>query len=618
MISFRARSALREVGKALGFPLDLLNQASKSLDTHDAKAIGQSQGLREFIGQRRDSRPWLQLVELCGQIAGLPRHLGLHNGGMIVTGPLMAERVATEPAAMPGRWVIQWDKYSLEDAGLIKIDLLGLRMLAAINEAVALIKQTTGEQIELDKLPFTDKAVYDMISDADTVGVFQVESRAQAQNLPRIRPSKFEDLIVSISLIRPGPIQGNMVHPYVRRRLGKEPVSYLHPALKPSLEETLGVLLYQEQVLTVSRDLAGFTPGQGELLRRALGAKDGDEKIGKFHDLFLQGAQVRGVSKTVAESVFGKLRAFGSYSFAKSHAASFAVIVYQSAWLKRYHPVEFLCALLNQQPMGFWHPSVLVSDARRRGIRTLPADINLSRAKSTVEAGCVRLGFTYVHGLSEERAARLEAARADRPFASLADFCRRTGFAKRVVENLILAGTMDSWGLSRRELIWKLAMLPNRPGELPLVFEDETFTLPPETAAERMAAERELLGVSTGSHVMERYRPWLKAKGILSYKEFEAAEAGKQVQVAGLIVVHQAPPTAKNFHFVTLEMEDGLSNVIVNPDVYPAMRRVLRDSPLVVFSGRVQRQDGVINLLAQQVMPIPQQAGSGLSTMSNP
>jgi error-prone DNA polymerase len=332
--TFQTRSALRDVAHALDLPPALLGQAQQALD--DAVPVGGTAALA---------------AELCRQIDGLPRHLGQHSGGMVITRAPLAERVPIEPAAMPGRVVVQWDKDALEEAGLIKIDILGLRMLSAISEAVGLIAQTTGRTPDLDHLTFDDPQVYVMIAKADTIGMFQVESRAQAQVLPQLKPRAFNDLIVSISLIRPGPIQGDMVHPYLRRRQGLESVRYAHPLLKPALEETLGVILFQEQTLKVARDLAGFTAGQGEQLRRALGNKHAEAAIEALRTVFLAGAVAKGVPIAVATAVFEQLRAFGSYSFPKSHAAAFAVIVYQSAWLKRYHPAAFFCALLNNQPM---------------------------------------------------------------------------------------------------------------------------------------------------------------------------------------------------------------------------------------------------------------------------
>ena len=302
------------------------------------------------------------MIDFCQQLLGYPRHLGIHNGGMVITEALLSNRVPTEPARKLDYSVVQWDKEGLEDAGMIKIDILGLKMLSLISEAVEL----TG--VNLDSLTFDDADVFAMISEADTVGVFQVESRAQMQMLPRFRPQSFNDLIIAISLIRPGPIQGQMVHPYIKRRQGKEPVDYPHELLKPALEETLGVVLFQEQVLKIAHDFAGFTHGQGEMLRRALGSKNGVQLISQLEQVFIDGAMNKGIDRDIAQDVFDRLRGFGSYSFAKSHAASFAVLVYQSAWLRKYHPLAFFVALLNNHPMGFWSPSVIVNDAQRHGI----------------------------------------------------------------------------------------------------------------------------------------------------------------------------------------------------------------------------------------------------------
>jgi len=395
------------------------------------------------------------------------------------------------------------------------------------------------------------------------------------------------------------------VHPYLRRRLGTEPVSYLHPLLEPALRETLGVILFQEQVLKVARDLAGFTPGQGEQLRRALGSKRAMEEIERFRAAFLQGAQAHGVSVAVAEAVFNQLRAFGGYSFPKSHAAAFAVLVYQSAWLKRYHPAPFYAALLNNQPMGFWSPAVLVGDARRHGLDVRPVHLARSQAKCTVEDGQVRLGFSYVAGLGEAGLVRLTAARAERPFAGLPDLCKRTKLPRPVVENLILIGALDGWGMQRRKLLWELGKLRYQEEELDLVLPADDVDLPPLSRAEEMAAEYGVLGLSTGDHVMALYRPWLKKHDVLNSAGLTSCPDGVKVLVAGLVVVHQAPPTAKGHHFITLEDEDGMVNVIVRPDVYARHRRVLHAAPLLIVEGTVQRKGGVVNLVALRAGPIP-------------
>jgi error-prone DNA polymerase len=494
--------------------------------------------------------------------------------------------------------VVQWDKEALDDVGLVKLDVLGLRMLSAIAEAVEIIEETTGKRPDLDALAFDDPAVYDLIARADTVGVFQVESRAQATILPRLRPKRFEDLIISISLIRPGPIQGNMVHPYLRRRLGEEPVTYDHPLLEPALAETLGVILFQEQVLKVGKDLGGLTPGQGEQLRRALGAKHAGEAIERLHDAFTAGAREKGVSEEVAEAIFDRLRAFGGYSFAKSHAAAFAVLVYQSAWLKVCHPTAFFCALLNHQPMGFWSPAVLTGDARRHGVRTLPVDVNRSHARCAVESEHIRLGFEYVDKVGEVSAAHIEATRGAKPYVDLADFCCRTRLPRRLVENLVMVGAMDVWGSPRRKLLWELGKISYHEEELDLVFPADDVALPPLTDVEKVRLEYSLLGLSTSDHVMALYRPWLEERGVLSSGELKASKTGEKVKVAGMVMVHQAPPTAKGVHFITLEDEEGLIDVVVRPDVHARYRQVFRGTRLLVAEGIVQRKDSVVNLLA--------------------
>jgi len=586
-VTYRRRSAVRDVGKALGLPpgeLEALAGQPDALEETPTTPLRQ------------------QLQTLCQQIQGLPRHLGIHNGGMVITGPRLAERAPTEPATMPGRTVVQWDKEALEIAGLVKMDILGLRMLSVIAETLhALEREGAAEPFE--HLTFDDPAIFEMISAADTVGVFQVESRAQTQLQPIFKPRCFEDLIIAISLIRPGPIQGDMVHPYLRRRLGDEPVTYLHPALEPALRGTLGVILFQEQVLQVARDLAGFTPGQGELLRRALGKQNLDA-LEDLHDTFVAGALARGVRLEVAEDVYERLRAFGGYSFPKSHAAAFAVLVYQSAWLKRRHPAPFYAALLNNQPMGFWSPAVIVNDARRSGIEILPVHIHLSQAKCEAQGSSLRLGFNYVKGFGEASIARLLDARLDGPFADLMDFCRRARLPARLVEHLILTGAFDTWAVPRRKLLWEAGKLSYPVDELGLIFPDDGVSLPELSERERFALEFPLLGVSPQGHLMEFYREWRAAHGVLTTADARACANGKAIQVAGLVVVHQAPPSAKGFHFVTLEDEFGLLDVILRPDVYAHYKRMLHGAGVLVAEGVMQRRDGTYNLLARRVQTL--------------
>lgn len=603
LVTFRARSAVRDVGKALGLPLDVIDDIALSLDrfrdreieTNETQPLFQSTlgaGMRE------------QLLEFCRQIEGFPRHLGIHNGGMVITGAPIVDRVPTEPATMPGRVVVQWDKDSLEEVGLIKIDILGLRMLSAISETLEHVETLTGTRPEMEKLTHDDPAIFDMITDADTIGVFQVESRAQAQILPRLKPRNFEDIIISISLIRPGPVQGDMVHPYMARRGGEAEIGYAHELLKPALKETLGVILYQEQVLKVARDLAGFTAGQGEQLRRALSNKRALDAINALEDAFIAGAEHNDVTEEVARRVFAQLRAFGGYSFPKSHAAAFAVLVYQSAWLRYHYPAAFYTALLNNQPMGFWTPAVLVNDARRRGIRVLPVDVNVSREKCAVENGGIRLGFTYVDGVGNQAALRVERARRAGLFTSLKDFCQRTRLARRLVENLILAGAMDAWNVPRRTLLWDLGLIPTDSNELALDYSTAPVMLPEQSRAEALSTEVEVLGLALSDHPTALYRQRLTKLRILTSLDLSACSNKQPVKVAGMTVVHQAPPTAKGFHFITLEDEHGLMNIIVRPAIYRRFKRIIREQPLLIVEGYIERQEGVVNVVAEAFRPL--------------
>lgn len=587
--TFRRRSALRDVGKALGL---------------SPQAIAGVQRLVEDGQEPEAGSTAAQLLDLAQQIEGLPRHLGIHGGGMVITGAPLMGRVPTEPAAMPGRVVVQWDREGLEDAGLIKVDILGLRMLSALSEAAALAGAATGKTPDLDQLSFDDPAVYEMIGAADTIGVFQLESRAQTQLQPVLRPRCFNDLVIAISLIRPGPVQGNMVHPFLRRWRGLEPVTYAHPLLEPALGETLGVILFQEQVLKVARDLAGFSAGQGELLRRALGARRATEAIEKLRGDFLAGAQANGVPPAVAEAVFEQLRAFGGYSFAKSHACAFAAVVYQSAWLKCYYPAAHYTALLNNAPMGFWEPSVIAGEAKRRGLAVLPVDIHHSQARCALEEGNIRLGFNYVKGSGRALAARIVERRASRPFASLRDFWQRVRPGRRVAENLIVAGAMDGWGLPRRQLLWELGTLPGRPDALDLDLTPEVVELPELTAAEALLAEQAVQGLSAGEHILAHVRPRLAGQGVLSTGQLAGCRHGQRVRVAGLLVVHQSPPTARGVHFLTLEDEAGLVDVVVWPEVYRRYRRLLHAARLLLVEGVVQQEGGAANVLARRVVPL--------------
>ena len=606
LVTFRARSAVRDVAGVLGFPPALVERLAGALDVGDADSVEESRGLIETFGASLAGQPFQHLLRIVPQLDGIPRHLGIHSGGMVVSGPPLRDLVPLEPAAMEGRVVTQWDKDALAGAGMIKIDLLGLRMLSAIEDAVTIVEAQTGERPDLDRLPRDDPAVYAMLCRGETVGVFQVESRAQASLIPRFQPRTFADLVIEISLIRPGPLQAHMVHPYLRRRDGLEPVRYPHPLLERALAETLGVIVFQEQVLKVARDLAGFTPGRAELLRRALSHKRADELVAAFRQEFLAGAAARGVARPVAEQVFKQLQAFGGYAFPKSHAAAFAVLTYQSAWLRRYHPAAFFAATLRHQPMGFYPPHVVVSEARRCGVQIRPVDVESSGLAAMVEGESLRLGLAVVAGLGEEGGQTIVEARRFGPFRSLADFCRRTRLGRKAVEALIWAGAFDGWGVPRRQLLWDLQAAleaAEGPPAFPLMSPGERPRFGFLSARGRLWAEVAHTGVAASAHLTTLVGDQLQKMGVTPSGALSDLRDGARVWVGGVVVSHQRPPTAQGTAFLALEDEGGLINVVLRPRVYEASRQALK-SPFVVVDGRLQRRGQAISVLARKVMPL--------------
>jgi error-prone DNA polymerase len=590
------------------------------------------------------------LADLASQLIGIPRHLSVHVGGMLVTAQPLVEVVPLEHATKPGVVVAQWNKDSVEDAGLVKIDLLSLATLSMVSEACALIEQRYGVKPDLDALPLDDPAVYRLLAEGDAIGCFPVESRAQSSMLPRLKPQRFEDLVIEVAIVRPGPIQGGMVNPYLRRRQGLEPVTYLHPSLEPALRETLGVVVFQEQVIRVAIAVAGFTPGEADLLRRAMSRSRSAEAMAALRARFLAGARANGVEAAVAEEVFTQLQGFATYGFCKSHAASFALIAYQTLWLKAHYPAEFYCALLNHQPMGFYSPEVIAGDARRHGITVLRPDVNQSEDGCTLEQGSggageqgsrgaegqgsggagkqgrrevpllpgplapsLRLGLRYLSGLGDAGRARLLAARGDRAFGdpsmesgqALADFCRRTRLPRPLVGDLIRAGALDGFGGSRRQLLWALGGLQYREEAL-IEAPDTPAELPDLTEQEAMGWDYELLGLSPDDHPLRLLRSRLRSQGVLSAAELSAQPSGKVVKVAGMVVVRQAPPTAKGCLFITLEDETGLINLVIRPDLYERERPVLHKATLLLGEGRVQREGAAISLLVQRVTTLRQ------------
>ncbi len=579
--TFQERSALHDVGRALGLQPDLLAQTARRW-RQQPPAAGDD-----------------LLFDLCQQIKDAPRHLSIHVGGMLITAQPLNTITALERATMPGRWVVQWDKEAVEDAGLIKIDLLGLRTLSLVAETARLIETRTGQPPPLDRLPLDDAAVYDALCRGDAIGAFQVESRAQSQMLPRLRPRCFADIVVEVAIVRPGPIQGQMVHPYLRRRQGLEEVSYPHPALEPILSETLGIILFQEQVLRVAMAVAGFSGGEADQLRRAMSRQRSQKEMKRLGQRFVAGGVQNGLEAETAAAIFGQLAGFATYGFCKSHAAAFALLSYQTMWLKLYHPAEFYCALLNHQPMGFYQPSVVVGDAQRHGVVILPPDLNRSQDACTLAEGAgglaIRLGLRYIKGAGPVARRLLVAGQ---PFQSLRDLCRRTRLPRPVLAALIRAGALDDIEHDRRRLLWDLKGLEYHPSMFDLESELEPISLPALGEAEALAWSAELLGMTPGDHPLRLLRPYLQARGVLSAAELEQRQDGEVVRTAGQVVVRQSPPTAKGHLFITLEDETGLVNLVVRPALYQKRSEVLCHAPLLTVVGRVQRADGACSLLA--------------------
>jgi len=606
---------------------------------------------------------WQWLLTLCAEIDGFPRHLGIHVGGMLVTRTPLIDLIPIERATMPGRVVTQYDKEDVEQLGLVKIDLLSLRTLGVVSDALDRIERDTGRRIDLDTLPHDDPEVYRSIQAADTVGMFQIESRAQMQSLPKARPERFEDLVVQVAIIRPGPVQGNAVHPYLRRRAGEEPVTYAHESLRPILEDTLGVILYQEQVMQVAIEVCGYTAVEADIFRKAMGSHRSHAKMQAERGRFVGGAMRTGLSEADAEELFQKCSAFAEFGFARAHAAAFAKISYDTAWLKRYYPAHYTVGVLNNQPMGFYSPAVVINDAKRHGITVLLIDVNESAWEHdtrlmpsssasfaagasnghvetdpalSVAVGCspsngrpgssgsmadrcspdksawaIRLGLRQVKGIDEKARERLERERAIGPYASVRDFVARTRLGEQVVERLISIGAFDWTDQPRRELLWQLrSTLADADPEHPaLGLTDDAqralgASLPPMTDAERVAADYRDTGVSPGLHAVELYRTRLVARGVIPVAEAARRRDRSMVSLAGLAVSVQHPMTAKNFVFIALEDETGMINVTLRPAVYQAHRAVLHRHPLLVIDGILQVEGEVLNVIARRLRPI--------------
>ncbi|HVM58604.1 MAG TPA: error-prone DNA polymerase, partial [Gaiellaceae bacterium] len=613
--TYRSRGAIRDVGKALGLPFAELERLAKVSDGWNAARVAEELALLPDHAAKLRSPRWRAFAELCSEIAGLPRHISQHPGGMVISTRPLVELVPVQPAAMAGRQMCQWDKDSCADAGFLKIDLLGLGMLSAVEECVDLIARHRGETIDLSRVPLDDAAVYAEIQDADTVGCFQIESRAQMQSLLRTRPENLDDITVQVALVRPGPIQGKAVHPYIERRQKlREDPAYVaaadHPLLQEPLRDTLGVVVFQDQVLDVAVHLAGFTVGEAEGLRRAMSRKRSLAALEAWRSRFVAGALENGVDGTAAHAIYDKLVGFSGFGFPKSHAAAFGLLAYQSAWLRHHYPAEFLASLLNAQPMGFYPPSTLVRDAQRHGVETRPPDVNLSGAGCDLEDGAVRIGLAYVQGLSEDDALTIVEERTlNGDFSSLEDLAQRVALRQQLVA-LVESGACDRFG-ARRDLLWRLGLVrrpqtvPGSGGEeqqlaLPLGPTVETPELPEPTVWERMLADYRRTSLSIGVHPLELLRPHLPP-GTLSSAELLDRPNGSRVAVAGMVVARQRPATANGVVFMLLEDEHAQVNLILPPQVYERFRAVVRGEPLLLARGRYEHVDRNRNVLVSEL-----------------
>jgi error-prone DNA polymerase len=608
VITYRGRSAAREVGQALGLPSDMRDRLAKLvanwgyqdpeelLTKHlpEAGCDPNSPRIRRFAAL------WLAIQDL-------PRHLGQHSGGMVIAAGRLDDVVPLEPATMPGRVVVQWDKDDCAGLGIVKVDLLGLGMMSVLQDSLTLVRETGGS-IDLAQLPPDDPAVYRSLQEADTIGVFQVESRAQMATLPRVRPERFYDLVVQVAIIRPGPIVGDMVHPYIRRRRGREPVTYPHPSLEPILRRTLGVPLFQEQLLKMAMVTAGFSATEAEELRRAFGFKRSERLMAEVETKLRAGMARQGIHGAAAEEIVHAITAFALYGFPESHASSFALLAYASAYLRVHHPAAFYASLLNNQPMGFYHPATIVKDAQRHGLRILPIDVTRSEWLCTIEPidgarPTMRMGLRYVKGLRERAGRAIVEARRARAFGSIHDLARRVHLDRDELETLAAIGALAPLGGTRRTNLWTAAM--PHPGPLFADPPGEPSPLSEMTDVERLAADYAGTSVTLGRHPMTLRRAALRRRGVLSARDLAGVQNGVRVLVAGSVIVRQRPGTAKGFVFLSLEDETGIANVIVRPPVFMRYRLTLVSEPYLLVDGIAQQQDGVISVRAIGVKALP-------------
>jgi error-prone DNA polymerase len=611
VITYRDRSSAREVGKALGYSLEQVDALSKQLGGWNFGEIRdppeELKGEIAAAGLDPDERRARHFLRLFLQIQNLPRHLGQHSGGIVVAAGRLDEVVPLEPASMPGRVVVQWDKDDCADLGIVKVDLLGLGMLAAIEEMIPMIRTHEKVEVDLAHLPQDDPAVYRMLNAADTVGLFQVESRAQMASLPRNAPKCFYDIVVQVAIIRPGPIVGGMVRPFFERRQGRAPVEYADPCLEPILKRTLGVPLFQEQILKMAMVAAGFTGGEAEELRRAMGFKRSVERMDSIEARLRRGMAARGIGLAAQDEIVKCITSFALYGFPESHAASFALIAYASAYLKAHHPAAFLAALLNAWPMGFYHPATLVKDAQHHGTRVLSVDATRSGWMCRWEEGAVRLGMRFVKGLRKDAGEAIERAQAEGPFSTIDDLARRGGVRPGDLELLAHAGALSAFGRTRRAALWQVAKVARKAGPLfEAVPTDDPSPLEEMSPIEETRADYVATEMTAGPHMLAHLREGLRRRGVASASELLQREDGERVTAAGAVIVRQRPGTAKGFVFLTLEDETGMLQAIVRPDLFKEQRAVVVGSGALVVEGRLQRQDGSMSVRAERFWTIPE------------
>ncbi|MDQ1720755.1 MAG: error-prone polymerase, partial [Pseudonocardiales bacterium] len=620
VITYRPRSAVRDIARALGYAPGQQDAWSKQLESsyHWSPRSEQQPAGDAKPTDEADAVPE-QVLVLAEQLQNAPRHLGIHSGGMVICDRPVIEVCPVEWGRMPGRTVLQWDKDDCAATGLVKFDLLGLGMLSALKYCFEFVENQHGHKYDLHEIPPEDPRVYDMLCAADTVGVFQVESRAQMATLPRLKPRTFYDLVIEIALIRPGPIQGDSVHPYLRRKNGLEPITYPHPSLQPALERTYGIPLFQEQLMRLAIDGAGCTPAEADQIRRAMGSKRSEEKMARLRDRLYDGMRANGITGAVADDIYSKIKAFAAFGFAESHSISFAYLVYASSWLKLYYPAAFCAALLNAQPMGFYSPQSLVHDAKRHGVAVRGPDINASLAVASLQdAGAgessyngpgpgqpaVRLGLSSVRAIGDELARRIVAEREHGSYASLTDLARRVGLNTTQLEALATAGAFESLGASRREALWVAgAAADYRPGQLdlPAPSEQQIPPLPPMTEPEQLMADLWATGITRDRYPTAVIRQRLDSLGVIASNQLRELPDRTRVTVGGIVTHRQRPATARGVIFVNLEDEFGMINVICDPVVWQRHHRVAVSSGGLLIRGMLERADGVLNVLAERI-----------------